>query len=88
MPYKFYLEPEVRNVIAVDMEQETLIREGWESYEGWASLYDYDNSPVTWAAMRLTYIQQCLPVTEHQAINLHPALFERISEQMESGGNY
>lgn len=75
--YVFYARLLDSNVLAIVPERK----------EGYLPLFIDPNSPVAWGVVSAEYLQdRCEEVTQERAEQIHPALFERMREDLNREG--
>jgi hypothetical protein len=86
---RFYLEHEstykkkkkvhTGNVVAIYTDTKPRIQSGHILLEGFASVSYQENSPVNFTSIDTEYLRNnCKRISEKEARQIHPALFERL----------
>ena len=70
---RFYLEPGGLNVYAAFFENVTR-----GNIEGIGAVFDYADSPVASTAASRSFLNQCHRISEAEARQVHPTLFQRL----------
>jgi hypothetical protein len=71
---RFYLEPGGVNVFAAWPDNVTAMG----NVEGIGSVFDYADSPVASTAASRSFLNRCHRISEAEARQVHPTLFERL----------